>query len=127
MTAKRRTEKRGRSLLLRLLREEPTGEKKPAGRAKRQLVVVSYDIPEDRRRTKVCNLLKDYGQRVQYSVFECELRPRDLQRLKERLKPLLDLEEDDVRFYRLCQECRPKAVVWGPYKRQPQWEGAIIS
>jgi len=126
MTAKRRREKRSRSLLLRLLREEATGEEKTTGRAKRQFVVVSYDIPDDRRRTKVCNLLKDYGQRVQYSVFECELRPEDLRRLKERLKPLLDLEEDDVRFYRLCQECRPKAVVWGPYKRQPPADYMVV-
>ena len=115
MRSKHRTKKHG-----------PTEEKRPTGRAKRHFVVVSYDIPEDRRRTKVCNLLKDYGQRVQYSVFECELRPEDLRRLKERLKPLLNLEEDDVRFYRLCQECRPKAVVWGPYKRQPPADYMVV-
>jgi CRISPR-associated endonuclease Cas2 len=37
------------------------------------LILVSYDIPDDRRRTKLAHTLKDFGQRVQYSVFECLL------------------------------------------------------
>ncbi len=94
-------------------------------RAVRQFVVVSYDIPDDRRRNRVCKLLKDYGERVQYSVFECLLRPDDLKRMQERLRPLLVLEEDDVRFYRLCQTCRRKATVWGRRKRR-QWEKAVV-
>jgi len=88
--------------------------------------VVSYDIPDDRRRTKVYHLLKDYGQRVQYSVFECRLRPKDLKRLRERLQPLLDLAEDDVRFYRLCEVCLPKAKIWGPSPRQGVRESIVV-
>jgi len=95
------------------------------GRAKRHFIVVSYDIPDDRRRGRVCKLLKDYGERVQYSVFECLLRPDDLIRLRERLKPLLVLKEDDVRFYRLCETCRRKATVWGRKKRR-QWDKALV-
>jgi CRISPR-associated protein Cas2 len=101
--------------------EVPDGESSalpPPQREERQFVVVSYDIPNDRRRTKVCKLLKDYGMRVQYSVVECWLRPRDLQRLQDRLKPLLVTAEDDVRFYRLCENCKGKAVVWSPRKRE---------
>ncbi len=37
------------------------------------LTVIAYDIAEDRRRTQVSTLLEDYGVRVNYSVFECEL------------------------------------------------------
>jgi len=91
-----------------------------------QFVVISYDIPDDRRRSKVLRLLKDYGARVQYSVFECMLRPRDLRRLRERLKPLLESEEDDVRFYRLCAECVPRAVIWGPRKRKTLPEAIVV-
>ena len=36
-------------------------------------VVVAYDIPDDRRRTRVAKVLEDYGDRVQYSVFEMNL------------------------------------------------------
>jgi CRISPR-associated protein Cas2 len=35
--------------------------------------VIAYDIEQDRRRNKVMSALKDYGLRVQYSVFECDL------------------------------------------------------
>jgi CRISPR-associated protein Cas2 len=91
-----------------------------------QFIVVSYDIPDDRRRTKVCHLLKDYGERVQYSVFECRLRPRDFGRLRERLKPLLEPKEDDVRFYRLCGACLPQALVWGSKQRQPLPEAVVV-
>lgn len=95
------------------------------GRAKRHFVVVSYDISNDRRRGKVAKLLKDYGERVQYSVFECTLRPEDLKRLRERLKPLLVLKEDDVRFYRLCETCLRKATLWGRKKRR-NWREAVV-
>ncbi|MGI0489366.1 CRISPR-associated endonuclease Cas2 [Pantanalinema rosaneae CENA516] len=37
------------------------------------LYVVTYDIPCDKRRKKVADLLEGYGRRVQYSVFECVL------------------------------------------------------
>jgi CRISPR-associated protein Cas2 len=107
------------------LEERFAGWGEEAQRARRHFVVVSYDIPADRRRSRVCRLLKDYGERVQYSVFECLLRPEDLKRLRERLRPLLVLEEDDVRFYRLCENCRRKAVVWGRRKRR-QWEKAVV-
>ena len=86
---------------------------------------VSYDIPDDRRRNRVCKLLKDYGERAQYSVFECLLRPEELERLRERLKPLLVQEEDDVRFYHLCETCRRKATIWGSRKRK-RWHRAVV-
>ncbi|MEE8390025.1 MAG: CRISPR-associated endonuclease Cas2, partial [Anaerolineae bacterium] len=100
------------------LQERFAGFGKEPQRAVHHFVIVSYDISNDRRRGKVCKLLKDYGERVQYSVFECVLRHQDLQRLRERLKPLLVTEEDDVRFYRLCETCRRKAAVWGRKKRR---------
>jgi len=40
------------------------------------LILVSYDVPDDRRRTKIAALLKDFGERVQYSVLECLLEGR---------------------------------------------------
>lgn len=89
-------------------------------------VVISYDIPDTKRRNKVCKLLKDYGARVQYSVFECQIRPGDLRRLRERLRPLLNLDEDDVRFYQLCAHCLPKARVWSQRERVPPPDAVLI-
>jgi len=108
------------------LAERFAGWGEERGRARRHFVVVSYDIPDDRRRNRVCKLLKDYGERAQYSVFECVLRPEELKRLRERLKPLLTPEEDDVRFYHLCETCRRKATIWGRRKRQQREQAIVI-
>ena len=85
----------------------------PAERNRRQWVVVTYDIPDDRRRTKVMKALAGYGRWVQYSVFECELRPADVERMKGRLRQLIDKKQDDVRIYPLCENCLDKATVLG--------------
>lgn len=76
-------------------------------------IVISYDIPDDRRRTKVMKALKDFGQHVQYSVFECDLKRDDYARLRQRLKKLVNPRQDNVRFYVLSQEDLKKRRVWG--------------
>jgi CRISPR-associated protein Cas2 len=69
-------------------------------------IVISYDVQDDRRRTKIHKALKSYGTWVQYSVFECELEKKDYLRLRNRLDHLIDKEEgDSVRFYFLCEAC----------------------
>lgn len=71
--------------------------------------IVAYDVPDDKRRLKVMNTLKDFGTRVQYSVFECHLpKPEHLTRLRARLQGVIVPDEDDVRFYFLCEGCQKK-------------------
>jgi CRISPR-associated protein Cas2 len=77
-------------------------------------VVISYDVPDNRRRLKIANLLLDFGgERVQRSVFECYITPRNLERLYQRLDKIVDEEADSIRFYTLCENCQPKAVLIG--------------
>jgi len=76
-------------------------------------VVVSYDIPHNRRRTRVMKTLKDFGRHVQYSVFECELRDEDLRRLRRRLKELVNPRQDNIRFYYISKDDAQKRQVWG--------------
>jgi CRISPR-associated protein Cas2 len=76
-------------------------------------VVVSYDIVDDKRRARICKTLKNFGRRVQYSVFECNLDSDALGRLAERLSRLIANKEDSIRFYFLCESCLPKAKVMG--------------
>ncbi len=72
----------------------------------RQFLIISYDIVDDRRRLKVAKMLLDFGaQRVQRSVFECYITPANVEKLRERLRRLVDEQEDSVRFYRLCDVC----------------------
>jgi CRISPR-associated protein Cas2 len=65
-----------------------------------------FDIQDDRIRKRVGDLLLQYGERVQKSVFEISLRrPEDLGPLRREIQSLLE-DGDDVRFYRLCAACR---------------------
>lgn len=76
------------------------------------LYVVTYDIPCDKRRKKVSNLLEGYGKRVQYSVFECILTTNKYQELRQRLRNKVK-NEDSVRFYPLSGHTLSKVEVWG--------------
>jgi CRISPR-associated protein Cas2 len=76
-------------------------------------IVISYDVPDDKRRTKIMKTLKDFGQHVQYSVFECNLKRDDYGRLRRLLKELLNPQQDNVRFYQLCEEDARRRRVWG--------------
>jgi CRISPR-associated protein Cas2 len=71
-------------------------------------VVVTYDIPDDKRRTKIHSVLKSYGQWMQFSVFECSLTDTQYAKLRARLSKLVKSEEDSVRFYFLCACCQAK-------------------
>jgi CRISPR-associated protein Cas2 len=68
-----------------------------------QFLIVSYDIPSNRRRYKVMKTLEGFGTRVQYSVFECNLKAREVDELRKRLTKLCG-QEDSIRFYFLGAE-----------------------
>lgn len=68
------------------------------------MVVVSYDVrTEDRsgarRLRRIAKICKDFGQRVQYSVFECVLDPAQWTLMRQRLIEVMDMEQDSLRFY----------------------------
>jgi CRISPR-associated protein Cas2 len=71
-------------------------------------VVVTYDVSEDKRRTKIHRVLKSYGQWMQFSVFECDLSETEYARLRSRLSKLIKPEQDSIRFYFLCGCCKAK-------------------
>jgi CRISPR-associated protein Cas2 len=70
------------------------------------LVLVSYDVMVSaeggkRRLRKIARACKDYGQRVQYSVFECDVDPAQWVKLKGRLEDIMDPKTDSLRYYYL--------------------------
>ena len=82
------------------------------------LVLITYDVntatPEGRRRLrKVSKACEDYGQRVQNSVFECEVDAGKLLLVKDRLIKIIDAEKDSLRFYILGNEGRKKVEHFG--------------
>lgn len=69
-------------------------------------MVVSYDVSTidtagKRRLRRVAKECLNYGQRVQNSVFECDIDPAQWAELKKRLIKLIEPEQDSLRFYHL--------------------------
>jgi len=75
------------------------------------LVLVTYDVRSDdkagqRRLRHVAKLCQSFGQRVQFSVFECVVDPAQFAALKARLLREIDPEVDSLRFYFLGSNWR---------------------
>jgi CRISPR-associated protein Cas2 len=75
------------------------------------LVVVSYDVAVTdkngpQRLRRVAKLCEDYGQRVQFSVFECVVDPSQWVRFRQSLIDEINLETDSLRFYFLGSNWR---------------------
>lgn len=69
-------------------------------------ILVTYDVNTEtkggrRRLRKVAIVCKDFGQRVQYSVFECHVTEAQMEDLRSRLLKTINEEEDSLRIYRL--------------------------
>ncbi len=77
------------------------------------LYLISYDVADDGRRHRVMEALKDFGRRVQYSVFECKLEGPALEELMGRLDFDIDGATDSCRFYRLCEGCAAEVRILG--------------
>lgn len=60
--------------------------------------LIAYDVPDDRRRTKLANRLSTYGDRIQYSVFVADVSPSKLIRLRDHISAIIDTEQDSVLF-----------------------------
>ncbi len=70
------------------------------------MMLITYDVSTEttagrRRLRRIARLCRDYGQRVQYSVFECQLAPAQWATLRARLIDEINEETDSLRFYRL--------------------------
>ncbi|WP_448872436.1 CRISPR-associated endonuclease Cas2 [Desulfobulbus propionicus] len=87
--------------------------------------VIAYDIEDDAIRRNVADLLKNHGQRVQYSVFECHLSRHRFLALRKEVLRLLDAG-DSLRCYPLCRWCR-QAIVWQGDGASPDDEGFVIA
>jgi len=94
----------------------------------RRRVVVSYDLSDDRLRQRVARTLEDFGDRMQYSVFQCLLDVGQFADLRARLASLLgDLGPgDSIWFYRLCQECERAAEKVGGLPPAPREEVIVV-
>jgi CRISPR-associated protein Cas2 len=75
--------------------------------------VVVYDIAESKRLAKIAKIMKDYGVRVQYSVFELYMDHEDLDEMMGRALEIMDEKKDSVRIYPLCKKCEKQTEFMG--------------
>ncbi|MCD6433409.1 MAG: CRISPR-associated endonuclease Cas2 [Sulfurimonas sp.] len=87
-----------------------------------QRYVVAYDISCNKRRVKIGNALEAYGTRVNYSVFEIQIKNKAQKKvLENELLKILSPKEDSLRFYHICETCARKSWSLGdenaPFER----------
>jgi CRISPR-associated protein Cas2 len=77
------------------------------------LIVVAYDISDNRRLAKVAKVCEDYGTRVQYSVFECHLNGWQFINLWTQILELIDETQDRVVAYKIDAKSAKQTVTAG--------------
>lgn len=93
-------------------------------------VLVSYDVKTSeeggaRRLRRVAKVCKDYGQRVQYSVFECIVDPAQWTMMRQKLIDEIEEGSDSLRFYFLGSNWKHKVEHIGA-KQTVDQEGPLI-
>ena len=93
------------------------------------MVLVSYDVSMNengqKRLRRVARACKDYGQRVQFSVFECNVDPAQWTMLRQRLINEIRPETDSLRFYFLGSNWKNRVEHVGA-KKVLDLEGPLI-
>jgi len=81
-------------------------------------LLITYDISSDKRRNKIDKLLSSYGKRVNYSVFELDIKSHIYETLKVKLTELIG-KHDSVRLYRLDKTALENAIELGQNRQDP--------
>ena len=85
-------------------------------------ILITYDITDTKRRTKVSDLLEGYEVRVNYSVFELEIKPHKVDGLVEALKALME-RDDSVRIYAFSADTIAKSYELNERRSEPFEKG----
>ena len=85
------------------------------------LILVTYDVSTEtsagrRRLRRVAKICLNYGQRVQKSVFECQVDLAQMETLEHDLLDEIDLKEDNLRFYRLNEPLDKNVKEYGKFQ-----------
>ena len=85
------------------------------------MILVAYDVSTltkqgARRLRRVAKVCESTGQRVQNSVFECEVNQMQYEELERRLLAEIDEKEDCLRLYRLTEPVEQRIKQYGTYR-----------
>jgi len=78
-----------------------------------KLYVICFDVANKKRLRQVAIQMENFGQRVQYSVFECHLDDNKLEDIKQRLEKIINTTEDHIRYYGICNKDKGKILLDG--------------
>lgn len=95
------------------------------------LIIVTYDVstetPEGRRRLRrVAKVCESMGQRVQKSVFECQVNEMQFEQLERNLLAEIDDQQDNLRFYRITEPTELRVKQHGTF-RSVDFEGPLLA
>jgi CRISPR-associated protein Cas2 len=92
----------------------------------RRRYLIAYDIRNPKRLRRVCTIMKDYGVRLQYSVFLCDLSEMELLRWRSQIHEAVDLQADSVIHVDLgrCEAASAIATIGVPRQLPPN--GPIV-
>lgn len=94
------------------------------------LIIVTYDVSTDtakgrRRLRRVAKACESVGQRVQKSVFECEVTEMQFEQLERTLVAEIDEAEDNLRFYRITEPAELRVKQYGKF-RSVDFDGPLM-
>lgn len=95
------------------------------------LIIVTYDVstetPEGRRRLRrVAKVCESMGQRVQKSVFECQVNEMQFEQLERALLAEINDKQDNLRFYRITEPTEIRVKQHGAF-RSVDFEGPLLA
>ena len=77
-------------------------------------LLIVYDIPDDKTRRIVGDILEGFGTRVNRSVFECRVKNAgQRKKLQDALSRVIDPDLDSMRVYALCANCTASSTALG--------------
>ncbi len=76
-------------------------------------MIVAYDIADPKRLNKVAKVIKDYGIRVQKSIFEVDVDKTVFEEMQLRIEEIIEPSEDGVKYYPLCEKCAGTVEIIG--------------
>ncbi|MDY0329109.1 MAG: CRISPR-associated endonuclease Cas2 [Thiomonas sp.] len=94
------------------------------------LIIVTYDVSTEtaagrKRLRRVAKACERVGQRVQKSVFECEVDAMRFEALERELLDEINLEEDNLRFYRITEPANMRVKQYGVF-RSTDFSGPLV-
>lgn len=95
------------------------------------LIIVTYDVSTEtregrKRLRRVAKICESMGQRVQKSVFECQVNDMQFEQLERELLAEINEQEDNLRFYRITEPVEVRVKQYGVF-RSVDFEGPLLA